>query len=174
MDRGADAVGMAREGVRALRAAVRDGLGRYAALTGRTGRGDFWVFALFVVLALAIANILDRKTGLGALTGEGVPGPLLALSALGLVVPLLAAAWRRMQDTGLPGWVSLIHWPVLAVASLKGLGLAALTGWGESPIAGLIDFLPRVLTLLTLGFVLVRLGRPSQAGANRWGEEPGP
>ena len=52
--------------------AIKRGMSRYARFSGRASRPEFWWWALFVFLILAIAQIIDAR----------VIAPLLGLGAL--------------------------------------------------------------------------------------------
>lgn len=75
-------------------------LKKYATFSGRSRRKEYWMFTLFyVIFAIGVA-ILD-----GIL---GSPGILGAILALGLFIPSLSVAVRRLHDTGRSGWWFLI------------------------------------------------------------------
>ena len=88
--------------------AVKSGFANYANFTGRATRAEFWWFALFVLLAELIPYI-----GLFASlpsTGEDASGIYFLFAALvgviwlGLILPYLAVAVRRLHDTNRSGW----------------------------------------------------------------------
>ncbi|SFO87987.1 Uncharacterized membrane protein YhaH, DUF805 family [Geodermatophilus dictyosporus] len=79
--------------------AVRSVLTRYADFTGRARRAEYWWFALFSVVVVTVAAIIDAILGF----------PVLQLIvSLGLVVPSLAVGVRRLHDTDRSGWWLLI------------------------------------------------------------------
>ncbi|RFU19502.1 DUF805 domain-containing protein [Geodermatophilus marinus] len=79
--------------------AVRTVLAKYADFSGRARRAEYWWFVLAYAVASIVASIIDAVLGF----------PLLALVlGLGLLVPSLAAAVRRLHDTGRSGWWLLI------------------------------------------------------------------
>jgi uncharacterized membrane protein YhaH (DUF805 family) len=95
--------------------AIKSCLSNYAGFSGRARRSEFWYFTLFSILANLIASILD-----GALFG--LPGgPIGGILSLGLFLPSLAVAARRLHDTGRSGWwmllglIPLIGWVVLLI-----------------------------------------------------------
>ncbi|MDT8344101.1 MAG: DUF805 domain-containing protein [Thermohalobaculum sp.] len=86
-------------------------LGQFATFSGRSGRHEFWWFALFAAMAaLGLMLAADEVPGLA---------PLAQLLGLGLVPPLAAVTVRRLHDTGLTG-------PVALIALVPGVGTFAL------------------------------------------------
>ncbi|WP_425918077.1 DUF805 domain-containing protein [Acinetobacter sp. TSRC1-2] len=75
-------------------------LKNYATFTGRARRKEYWFFALVQFIILVVAQIID-----GILGTEFV---FYAIVALALFIPSLAAAVRRLHDTGRSGWWFLI------------------------------------------------------------------
>ena len=76
----------------------------YADFSGRARRKEYWMFYLFTVLSIVavvvVAGILSAIADV-----LGVIGIVLyAAVALGLFVPSLAIAVRRLHDTGRSGW----------------------------------------------------------------------
>lgn len=160
--------------------AVRTCLGKYATFSGRARRPEYWWFFLFVMLGGIAGSLID-----GALFGFGTPeepetqivGPLWSLA---MFLPLLAAGWRRMHDTGRPGWYLLIPMLIsLAALFLIGFEVAAFTALGrpEAIGPGLGAGFALVAALLVAQFIaslliLWWLTRPSQKGRNAYGPEP--
>ncbi len=90
-------------------------LRRYAEFSGRSRRAEYWGFALtnaaiailFSVL-LAIAGYdFDESTPTGFALVLFI---VLGLYGLAVLIPSLALQWRRYQDIGWPGAVSIIGW----------------------------------------------------------------
>lgn len=160
--------------------AVRTCLTNYATFSGRARRPEYWWFFLFVVLGGMVASLID-----GALFGFGteeapetqVFGPLWSLA---MFLPLLAAGWRRMHDTGRAGWYLLI--PMLisfAVLFLLGFEMAAfLAAGGPETIGPGLGAGLALVALLTVAqivaslLILWWLTRPTQKGRNAFGPEP--
>lgn len=67
---------------------------KYADFTGRATRSEYWWFILFIVLV--------------SLGTSMVSNILSGLFSLGTLLPSLAAATRRLHDTGRSGWWQLI------------------------------------------------------------------
>lgn len=67
---------------------------KYADFTGRATRPEYWWFALFCIL--------------GGLAAEMISPVVSALFSLGTLLPIIAAATRRLHDTNRSGWWQLI------------------------------------------------------------------
>ena len=82
---------------------------RYADFSGRSRRAEYWNFVLYQFLLLLPVLLL---VGIGAAMESdfivGLAGVVYFVVALGLVIPGLAAAVRRLHDTGRSGWWYLI------------------------------------------------------------------
>jgi uncharacterized membrane protein YhaH (DUF805 family) len=77
----------------------------YVTFTGRSRRTAYWMFVLFNVIAIILANVIDNVLGLA---GDGGYGPLSMIYGLAVFLPGLALAIRRLHDTGRSGWWMLI------------------------------------------------------------------
>ncbi|HEY1103093.1 MAG TPA: DUF805 domain-containing protein [Burkholderiaceae bacterium] len=103
-------------------------LKNYATFTGRARRKEYWMFVLFYVLILFGLSIVD------ALLGTGFFG---AIFVLGMVIPSIAAAVRRLHDTGRSGWWMLIGFiPLVGLVLIYFLVLdsdASDNAYGPSP-----------------------------------------
>jgi uncharacterized membrane protein YhaH (DUF805 family) len=85
--------------------AVRTCLNKYADLTGRATRSEFWWFFLFLWLVLVVADITDSVLG----THFGPVGLIEILAFLALVLPLAAVGGRRLHDTSKSAWWLLVY-----------------------------------------------------------------
>jgi uncharacterized membrane protein YhaH (DUF805 family) len=72
---------------------------KYAEFKGRASRAEYWWFVLFAVLAYVAAGIVAA-----ALENEAPT----VLVLLGLLLPSLSVAVRRLHDKGRTGWWYLI------------------------------------------------------------------
>lgn len=100
----------------------------YADFDGRARRSEYWYFTLFNVLG-AIAILLVTMA-LGAISDIlGMVGTLAYLAyALGLLIPGIAVAVRRLHDTGKSGW-----WMLIAFIPLAGIVLLVFMCMDSDP-----------------------------------------
>ena len=94
---------------------------KYMAFSGRASRSEYWYFALFyiiiaLVLAIIDASIINPLLGIHPVRATGSTGILSILFGMGLLLPSLAVAIRRLHDIGKSGW-----WILLAVIPLVNL-----------------------------------------------------
>ena len=119
-------------------------MSEYVNFQGRARRKEYWMFALFYLIILMGATVLDNIAGLCfeyQLMGQTVSmgyGPSYLLMVVLHFFPALGVAIRRLHDTGRSGWMYLI----LLI-----------------PLIGIIWF-------------LVLLARDSEVGRNKYGEHP--
>lgn len=87
-------------------------LQQYTNFEGRNTRTQYWMFILFYTIFYIVCMVID-----------GVLGTMFIglLFSLALLVPSIAAATRRLHDTGRSGWwqlialIPLLGWIVLVV-----------------------------------------------------------
>ena len=91
--------------------AIKSCLSQYATFSGRASRSEYWWFFLFQVLVLIAASILGDAA--------------YSIVVLGLLLPALAVATRRLHDIGRSGW-----WQLLM---LTGIGYLLLLFWWAQP-----------------------------------------
>lgn len=94
--------------------AISSCLKQYAGFSGRATRSEFWWFFLFQILVSIAASFL----------GDIVS----ALVSLGLLLPSIAVAARRLHDIGKSGW-----WQLLA---FTGIGILVLIYFWVQPTKG--------------------------------------
>lgn len=166
--------------------AIKTCLRKYADFSGRASRSEYWWFFLFAVIVTGLFGILDRAIfGFDAKAGQA-PRVLSGLFQLAILLPMLAAAWRRMHDTGRPGWYvllpMLLSFAFLVVTFAGVVTFAAVeTRMGDpnvlrAPAAwlgGLGVALIVLAQLLLAAVILWWLTRPPQPGANKYGPAPG-
>ncbi len=75
-------------------------LQRFAKFDGRAGRAEFWWFVLANVIAYVALAILAQISSIFLI--------LYIVYALGMIVPSIAVAIRRLHDTDKTGWMLLI------------------------------------------------------------------
>ena len=165
--------------------AIKRCLGKYVTFSGRAGRPEYWWFALFVFAVAIALGFLDRAVfGFDPQTGKG-PKPISSLFQLAMFLPLLAAGWRRMHDSGRPGWHLLLPLIIsvgLVFTMLSGvLGVVMLEGQTASQQelaqtaagAGAIVMILGAVIQISVALLLVWwLTRPSDPGANAFGPPP--
>ena len=113
--------------------AVRSGFSNYVTFSGRARRSEFWFWFLFAIIAGVVAAVLDSMLfpammdvqtdlgdGVASFSAQG--GPISALVSLGLFLPGLAVAVRRLHDVDRSGW-----WLLLAFIPL--IGIIVLIVW---------------------------------------------
>lgn len=92
---------------------------KYAQFQGRAHRREYWMFFLVNLLIMVALRLAEDLLG--------VWGVASGLYGLAVFVPSLAAAVRRLHDTGRAGW-----WVLLALVPVAGtvalLVLLALEG----------------------------------------------
>ncbi len=77
-------------------------LKKYAEFSGRAGRKEYWYFALFNVIFILVAMLLDNILGL---TIMNLPyGFFYFAYAVAMVIPGISVFVRRMHDIGKSGW----------------------------------------------------------------------
>jgi|RhiMethySRZTD1v2_1073278.scaffolds.fasta_scaffold2809733_1 uncharacterized membrane protein YhaH (DUF805 family) len=79
--------------------AIRSVLTQYVGFSGRARRSEFWYWALFQLVIGVIALMLDRAV-FNAVYGSWFS----IIVSLGLLLPSLAVAVRRLHDTSHRGW----------------------------------------------------------------------
>lgn len=96
---------------------------------GRARRSEFWWFYLFTIICNVVASVIDGAIGT----------PIVSIIVmLGLLLPGLAVAIRRMHDTGRSGW-----WIFIVLIPLVGIilyiywfvqrGTVGPNEWGADP-----------------------------------------
>ena len=135
----------------------------YYTFSGRARRSEYWWFFLFILVASNLLAVVDV-----ILFGEDMVLGLSGLFALLALIPQLAVAWRRMHDTGRPGWFNL-----LPVAPLVLLLPPLIIGRSlfDPADAIILFYFSLIISAIV---VLVWLVLPSQSGENRFGPEPPP
>lgn len=175
--------------------AIRTCFRKYVTFSGRATRPEYWYFILFLFLGGIVASFID-----GALfgtteeigftqdmtSGEITPsrevssdGPVSALFSLATLLPMLAAGWRRMHDTGRSGlyllypilvWIGIFSFANLVGATgpfFAGDFAAAFSG-----VVGIILILSIIIAILSPLIVIWWLTRPTQPGPNTYGPNP--
>jgi uncharacterized membrane protein YhaH (DUF805 family) len=81
-------------------------LKKYADFDGRARRKEYWMFALFNMIFLLVAALIDNVAG----TTMGILpyGLFYIIYALAVIIPGLAVGVRRLHDVGKSGWMMLV------------------------------------------------------------------
>ncbi len=74
-------------------------LKRYAELSGRASRREYWTFVLFNFLAMLFFTFLGRVMRMNNLS---------SLYNLAVLIPSIAVGVRRLHDIGKSGWMLLV------------------------------------------------------------------
>ena len=81
---------------------------KYATFSGRARPSEFWWWVLFLVILWAVIGAVAGAAGsideFGDLDSNAGAAALLGVVSLGLILPNLAVAVRRLHDTGRSGW----------------------------------------------------------------------
>jgi len=76
--------------------AVKTCFSKYAEFKGRASRPEYWWFFLsYIIVYVALAIVAAAARGLSF---------LLWIAIVAYIIPLIAAAVRRLHDTGKSGW----------------------------------------------------------------------
>lgn len=84
-----------------------DALKKYIDFTGRATRKQYWMFVLFYLIFYIVCVVVDSVLGTFFIT---------AIFSLGLIVPSISIAARRLHDTSRTGW-----WQLIALVPLLGV-----------------------------------------------------
>lgn len=164
---------------------IKTCLSKYVTFSGRARRPEYWWFILFYLIVSVVLGTVDRALfGVDPVT-QTSNGFLAPLFGLAMLLPVLAAGWRRMHDSGKPGWYLLL--PILAsfatffFAIAGVMGFAGMENAGADPdalmgpavflgltgmiVAGVVQL---VLTILLLWW----LTRPTDPETNKFGPVP--
>lgn len=76
-----------------------DALKKYAEFSGRATRQQYWMFVLFYLIFYIVLLVIDAVLGTAVLA---------LLFSLGMLIPSLSCAVRRLHDTGRSGWLMLL------------------------------------------------------------------
>ncbi|MDU9007038.1 DUF805 domain-containing protein [Sedimentitalea todarodis] len=161
---------------------VKTCLPKYAVFSGRARRSEYWWFVLFVVVISIGLTVLGAVFfGTDPETGQG-SNLLNSVFQLAMLLPLLAAGWRRLHDTGRPGWYLLIPMAFsLAMMVMLLTGVAVFTAietgvqdpealQGPAAILGATGVMVMYVIQLIISVLMIWwLSRPSQEGANDYG-----
>src|SRR3712207_4990920 len=86
---------------------------KYAELSGRARRKEYWMYTLLVIVGSIVIGIVEGILGLAGMFGGY--GLLRSLFMLAILVPSIAVGVRRLHDTNRSGW-----WMLLALVPIIG------------------------------------------------------
>lgn len=175
--------------------AIRTCLSKYATFSGRAPRGEFWYFVLFFFLGSLACGLLDNilfgvpviettETQGAAVhrtahVYDSGDGPAELIFGVALFLPMLAAGWRRMHDTGRSGLLLLypliVMVGILTFAGLVGGFAPLLRGDFAAMLVGgtsIVIGLSLVVLFLSPLIVIWWLASPSEPGPNDHGPNP--
>lgn len=146
--------------------AVATVLRRSFEFRGRSRRSEYWWWALFNILIQIAAETADSFLTVPAWNGTGL---ISLVALLMLTLPDMAVGWRRLQDTGLPGWI-------YAGFTIFSLLFLFLPEPNQQDLDVVIFFdTYTIVSLVLLGLMLVMIGllvRNSKKGPNKYGPNP--
>ncbi len=164
--------------------AIRTCLAKSFQFSGRASRSEFWWFYATLFLLGATIALVD----LGLQT-RAVQTDTVAV-ALGLVVaaPFFSAAWRRLHDIDMPGYINLLNLAPLA-CPLVVLAWTSLHNQSDldrfqsvesimrdvesiSDILMVVSYVGFFLTVAVSACFAWLWSRPSQPGPNQYGPSP--
>ena len=137
----------------------------YVNFRDRAARAEYWWWALFVFVVLAIAWLLDYFI----FRGWSI-GPFYLVFWLAALLPTLSVTVRRFHDTGRSGWWLLV--PVgLALAASAVTVANFIAHDGREPSTGLLLFIGLLIILWIASTILliVWMALPSISGNNAYG-----
>lgn len=116
--------------------AIQSGFNRYFEFTGRSARSEYWYWALFAFLVGVGTAVID-----GVIFGSDGVRVLNMLASLGLFIPGLAMAVRRLHDGDRSGWWLLILFiPLVGILVLLfwfvQAGTPGSNQFGDDPLGG--------------------------------------
>jgi uncharacterized membrane protein YhaH (DUF805 family) len=115
--------------------AIRSVFGKYATISGRAARSEYWWWVLFIFLSSAVLGVVDR-----ALFGREVQ-ILGAVFSLATLLPSICVAGRRLHDRDMSAWwlllwfIPVIGWLVLLYFYVTP-GTPGPNRFGPDPLGG--------------------------------------
>lgn len=136
---------------------------KYASFQGRAARSEYWWFVLAIVIGSVVTQLIWW--------------PLALVFSLAILCPSLAVGWRRLQDTGRPGWYIAIPFALSLISTLlspdmpseEAMASGQLPSFGAMAFGGILSLISLAVFLLYIWW----LTRPSDPGPNAYGPPPG-
>jgi len=120
---------------------IKLGFSNYVNFTDRACRSEYWYWVLFYFVGEAVCALVDYLL-------FGHPGVLYSIFELGLFLPTLAVAVRRLHDTDRGGWwillglIPLVGWIILLVWYCS-KGTDGPNRFGQDRLMGMAPPIPR-------------------------------
>ncbi|WP_436858968.1 DUF805 domain-containing protein [Citrobacter tructae] len=114
-----------------------DVLKNYAVFNGRARRKEYWMFVLINMIVSIVLNVIQSVIGLE------IPW-ISIIYMLGVMLPSIGVAIRRLHDTDRSGWWLLISFipvvgTIVLIVFLCQNGTAGNNRFGADPKAGQIN-----------------------------------
>ena len=113
--------------------AVGVGVFAGASQSGRAPRSEFWYWNFFLLIVSIVAMAIDAM-----LFSESGYSPLDMVVSLGLLIPNISVAVRRLHDIDRTGWWFLIAFTIIGIILLIvwacTKGTDGPNGYGQDPI----------------------------------------
>jgi len=137
---------------------------KYATLSGRAPRAEYWWFYLLTVVVDGVAKLLDAATGDG--------DTINTITNLAFLLPMLAVTVRRLHDTDRSGWWTLVFFIALAITGAAAV-FAAMRMVPGSSAAMFTAMIVAILCLLggCVAFLVFMVQSGTQ-GPNEYGPDP--
>ncbi|KIN60147.1 putative membrane protein [Sulfitobacter noctilucae] len=137
---------------------------KYASFQGRASRSEYWWFFLAFLIGAVITQLIWWV--------------LYLVFALAFICPMLSAGFRRLQDTGRPGWYIAIPFGLSLVTMLIAptfpteaeMASGVMPDMGGMALFSVISIIQLIVSLVFLWW----LTRPSQPETNAFGPAPVP
>src|SRR3954451_157680 len=94
--------------------AITSVLKNYVNFSGRAARSEYWYWALFLLIVGILTAVIDGLV----FSASGGNGPVSLIVALGLLLPNLAVAIRRLHDIDRTGWWFLLAFTIIGLIVL--------------------------------------------------------
>jgi uncharacterized membrane protein YhaH (DUF805 family) len=138
-------------------------LRQYADFSGRARRKEYWMYTLFYLIFATALFIIGN-----ILSGGRI---FYFIYVLGMFLPSLAVAVRRLHDTGRSGWWLLLVSPYVCLVPLTIINNIHGRSSPDGGIAALI-MLCSLLGFAGCIWLIVLLAKDGQEGDNQYGKDP--
>ncbi len=159
-------------------------LKRYAEFNGRSRRMEFWMYQLGLWILNIVLGVIVMMVGaasmasasadnpgagiVGMMAGMGVLSIVFVVLGLGLLIPSIAVAVRRLHDTNRSGfWLLLPIGLYIAIIAMAMMAAAA-----NSSAMGAIVLIVWLLFMASAIMLLVFYCLPGTPGPNKYGPDP--